>query len=207
MLMVGYPLIPWIAVMALGYYMGSFYDTSVDGAKRKKTFNIIGISSLVLFFILRFTNAYGNPYPWQHYDTVSQNLISFLNPAKYPPSFLYLLMTLSGTFLFLANTETLKGKAVQFFCTFGRVPFFYYILHLYLIHIGAMLAAQLSGFGWQQLILPTWIGIVPGLKGYGFGLAWVYLIWIGIVLVLYPLCKKFNTYKLNHKEKWWLSYL
>ena len=70
-----------------------------------------------------------------------------------------------------------------------------------------MLYAQLSGFGWQQLILPNWIGAVPGMKGYGVGLLGVYIIWIGIVLALYPLCKKFDSYKQTHKEKWWLSYL
>jgi uncharacterized membrane protein YhaH (DUF805 family) len=116
-------------------------------------------------------------------------------------------MTLGATFLFLANAENLKGKIVNFFSTFGRVPFFYYILHLYVIHVGAMLYAQVAGFGWQKLILPTWIGFVPGMKGYGCSLTAVYLLWIAIVLLLYPLCKSFDTYKLNHKEKWWLSYL
>jgi hypothetical protein len=170
-------------------------------------FNGIGISALALFFILRFTNLYGDPHPFIRYDTLAKDLISFFNPAKYPPSLLYLLMTLGASLLFLANTEKLKGKAVDFFCMFGRVPFFYYILHLYFIHLAAMAYAQLSGFGWQQLILPGWIGAVPGMKGYGVGLLAVYAVWIGIVLLLYPLCKRFDRYKQNHKEIWWLSYL
>ena len=116
-------------------------------------------------------------------------------------------MTLGTTLLFLANSEKLKGKIVDFFCTFGRVPFFYYILHLYLIHITAMVFAQLSGFGWHHFILPSWIGLVPEMKGYGFNLIIVYLIWIGVILALYPLCKKFDNYKQSHKDKWWLSYL
>ncbi len=205
--LIGYPIIPWIAVMALGFYFGSFYDSSFDPTKRKKTFNIIGLSALALFFILRFTNLYGDPHAFTHYDTVTKDLISFFNPSKYPPSLLYLLMTLGATLLFLANTEKLKGRVVNFFCMFGRVPFFYYILHLYLIHVVAMIYAQISGFGWQQLILPNWIGAVPGMKGYGVGLFGVYIIWIGIVLLLYPLCKRFDRYKQSHKEKWWLSYL
>ncbi len=205
--MIGYPLVPWIAVMSLGYYFGTFYDSSFDSNKRKKTFNIIGTCALVLFFILRFTNLYGDEHPFQHYDTISKDLISFFNPSKYPPSFLYLLMTLGASLLFLANTEKLKGKLVNFFCTFGRVPFFYYILHLYLIHIAAMVYAQLMGFGWQKLILPTWIGFQPNMKGYGVGLLGVYIVWIVIVLLLYPLCKRFDMYKQSNKQKWWLSYL
>jgi uncharacterized membrane protein len=87
------------------------------------------------------------------------------------------------------------------------VPFFYYILHLYLIHLLALAAAQFTGFGWERLILPTWISFDPAMRGYGFSLWVVYVIWIGIILALYPLCKKFDRYKMNHKEKWWLSYL
>ncbi len=191
-LLVGYPLIPWIAVMSLGYCFGTFYNQSFDAKKRRKIFNIIGFSSIALFIILRFTNLYGNPTPWIHYDTFSKELISFLNPAKYPPSLLYLLMTLGASLIFLANSENLKGKVVNFFCTFGRVPFYYYILHLYLIHIVAMLFAQLSGFGWRIFILPNWIGFVPSMKGYGFSLWVVYLVWIGLIAVLYPICKQFD---------------
>ncbi len=204
---VGYPLIPWFAVMSLGYCFGTFYDKSFDSIRRKKIFNIIGFSSLALFIILRWTNLYGDPTPWLHYDTFSKELISFLNPAKYPPSLLYLLMTLGAGLLFLANSENLRGKVVTFFCTFGRVPFFYYILHLYLIHLAAMLFSQLSGFGWRLFILPNWIGRVPEMKGYGFPLWVVYLVWIGLIAVLYPICKQFDRYKQTHKEKQWLSYL
>ncbi len=206
-LLVGYPLIPWIAVMSLGYYFGDFYGPSYDSGKRKKIFNTIGISSIVLFFILRVTSVYGNPMAWHPFDTFSEDVISFLNPAKYPPSLDYLLMTLGGLFLFLANSEKLKGRIVNFFSVYGRVPFFYYILHLYIIHLLAMLFAQLSGFGWHLFILPAWIGFVPAMKGYGFSLWVVYLVWIGIVVLLYPLCKWFDAYKQGHKEKWWLSYL
>ncbi len=92
-------------------------------------------------------------------------------------------------------------------CTFGKVPFFYYILHIYLIHFIALIFAQLSGLGWQKMILRDWVTELPELKGYGFRLWVVYLVWIGVIALLYPLCKKFDVYKMNHKEKWWLSYL
>ena len=206
-LLIGYPIVPWIAVMALGYYFGAFYDKSFDSNKRKKVFNIIGVIAITVFTVLRLTNLYGDPKQFKQYDTLSQDVISFFNPTKYPPSLLYLLMTLGATFLFLANAEKLKGRIVNFFCTFGRVPFFYYILHLYLIHIMALLFAQISGWGWQKFILSTWVGREPNMKGYGFSLWVVYIVWIGIILLLYPLCKRFDNYKQNHKEKWWLSYL
>lgn len=202
-----YPIIPWIAVMALGYYVGFFYNKSYDSLKRKKLFNLVGISAIVTFVILRFSNLYGDPVPYKDYGALSKDLISFFNPSKYPPSLDYLLMTLGVSFLFLANTEKLKGKALDFFTTFGRVPFFYYILHLYLIHLLAMLFAQLSGFGWRLMILEDWITEMPKLQGYGFPLWVVYAVWIFVIFLLYPLCKKFDAYKQAHKDKWWLSYL
>ena len=206
-LLAAYPIVPWIAVMALGYYFGRFYDPPFDSAKRKKLYNIIGLTALLLFVILRWINSYGDPLPWTHYGTLSKDLVSFLNPSKYPPSLMYLLMTLGAALLVLANTENLKGRMVDFFCTFGRVPFFYYILHLYLIHIVALIFAQLSGWGWEKFILPTWIGFDAELKGYGFPLWVVYVVWVGVIIFLYPFCKMFDKYKMKHREKWWLSYL
>jgi len=202
-----YPLIPWIAVMALGYYFGSFYDKDYDPIKRKKIFNIIGIAAIVFFVILRGINIYGNLLPWDNYGNLMQTTFSFLNLSKYPPSLSFLLVTLGGVFLFLANAETLKGRVVNFFCVFGRVPFFFYIIHIYLIHFLALITAEFTGLGWQKMVLPAMPFMVEALKGFGFNLFIVYLIWILIIAMLYPLCKKFDTYKQTHKEKWWLSYL
>jgi uncharacterized membrane protein len=199
-----YPIIPWIGVMALGYYFGSFYSQSFDARKRRKLFNTIGIGAILLFVIIRWTNIYGDPSAWQKYDTTAQTIMSFLNVTKYPPSLLYLLLTLGVAFVFLANTENVAGKVVSFFTIFGRVPFFYYILHLYLIRIIGIILAELSGYDWKILIQTSF---EIDLKGFGYSLRIVYLIWAGIILLLYPLCKKFDTYKQSHKEHWWLSYL
>ena len=204
---VGYPIIPWVAVMSLGYCFGSLYDKTYDPLKRKKLFNIIGISAIVLFVILRVFNVYGNLLPWKDYGNLLQTIFSFFNLTKYPPSLDFLLVTLGGAFLFLGNTEKLKGKVVDFFCVFGRVPFFFYIIHIYLIHFLALIVAEFTGFGWQKMILPALPFRVEELKGFGFNLAIVYLIWILIIVMLYPFCKKFDTYKQNNKDKWWLSYL
>jgi uncharacterized membrane protein len=207
LLLIGYTIIPWIGVMSLGYCFGDFYNKSVDSTKRKQTFNVIGILGILLFFILRWTNFYGEPKVFEQLGTLSMSLISFFNPTKYPPSLLYLLMTLGGTLLLLANSEKWKGKVVDFICTFGRVPFFYYILHLYLIHLIAMLLATLSGYGWKKnMILVVLRGFENPIPGYGFPLWVVYAVWISVILILYPLCKRFDRYKQGNKDKWWLSY-
>lgn len=203
-----YSLLPWIAVMSLGYCFGSVYDSSFNIKKRKRILNNLGIGSLVIFFILIAINKYGNPVQWTNYGITSKTLMSIFDVNKYPPSLLYLLITLGGTFLFLANAEKLKGKVVDFFCVFGRVPFFYYTLHIYLIHLIAVFAAEFTGFGWQVMVsMPIFTMRLEALKGYGFNLITVYIIWIVVIILLYPLCKKFDTYKQTHKEKWWLSYL
>lgn len=204
---VGYPLIPWIAVMSLGYCIGKLYEKNFDGNKRRLILNYIGISAIVLFFILRITNIYGNPENWKVFDTLPKTIMSFFNVDKYPPSLSYLLITLSLPFLFLANSEKLKGKIVNFFSTFGRVPFFFYIIHIYIIHFAAIFAAGLTGFGWTSMFLSNWVSYQPSLAGYGFSLSVVYLIWILIVFTTYPICKWFDKYKQNNREKWWLSYL
>ena len=126
-----------------------------------------------------------------------------MNVTKYPPSLLFLLPTLGATFLFLANSEKWHSRVVDFFSVYGRVPFLYYVLHLYLIHGFAMLGAELTGFGWESLIMTS-----PDLeKEFGVSLGVVYLIWIGIVLLLYPVCKAFDRYKQNNKTRWWVSYV
>ncbi|GAB2566747.1 DUF1624 domain-containing protein [Spirosoma areae] len=207
----GYSLIPWVAVMSLGYWFGPFYNPSFGADARRKLFKTIGLSAVAFMLIIRGANVYGNALPWTVYDHFSQTVFSFLRLTKYPASLTFLLLTLGATLLFLANTEHLKaglkGKVVGFFCVFGRVPFFYYIIHLYLIHVLALIVAEATGFGWQKMILTQMPFRTESLKGFGFDLPIVYAIWIGIILVLYPVCKKFDRYKQAHKEQWWLSYL
>ncbi|CAG5016945.1 hypothetical protein DYBT9275_05669 [Dyadobacter sp. CECT 9275] len=199
-----YPILPWIAVMALGYCFGRLYDQDIQSDSRKKLFSSLGLAAVTLFVFIRWANSYGDPAPWVRFETTGQTLMSFFNVTKYPPSLLYLLVTLSCAFLFMANSEKWSGKAVDFFIVFGRVPFFYYILHLYTIRLLSMVVAGLTGHGWDLMVQTTFD---VDLKTFGFNLGVVYLIWIGIILALYPVCKKFDRYKQSHREKWWLSYL
>ena len=202
-----YPVIPWFAVMSLGYCFGSLYDRSFDPVKRKLILNLTGIGFIALFLVVRGINHYGNLHPWNDYGNLTQTIMSFMDPAKYPPSLSYLMMTLGPSLILIANAESWKGKVIDFFQVFGLVTFFHYIQHLYLIHVLALIAAELSGYGWEVMILPEWVTEIDALKGYGFNLWVVYLVWLFIVLFLYPLCKRFDKYKSSHRHQWWLSYL
>ncbi len=206
-LLIGYPLIPWMGVMGLGYCFGRLFDPGVVADNRRKAMLRIGLAALAMFVLLRATGLYGDPEYFVRQPTLVQDLILFFDPTKYPPSLQYLLMTIGGLLVILAFAERWTGKVVDYFSTFGRVPFFYYILHLYLIHLLAMAATQWTGFGWDAMVLTTWIGFEEKLQGYGFGLWVVHAVWVGIILVLYPLCRRFDRYKQAHQEKWWLSYL
>lgn len=207
LVLVGYPIIPWIAVMSLGYCMGSMY-VGMDAVARKKRLLLYGISAIVLFIFLRFINIYGDPHPWEKQRSLLFTILSFIDVAKYPPSLLFLLMTLGPACIFLALTENVKTRFSNFVSVYGRVPMLYYLLHIYLIHIAAMVVSELfTTYDWSQWILHVPLWFVQDFKGYGFSLVVVYLIWIGIVLALYPVCRAYDKYKQAHKEKWWLSYL
>jgi len=206
-LALNYPLIPWVGVMALGYCFGSLYHSSYDVQLRKKWLLRLGAGSILLFLILRGINVYGDPIPWSTQKNGMYTFMSFLNVFKYPPSLLYLLITIGPGFLFLYFTENIQNKLTNFFLVFGRVPFFYYIWHLFLIHIGAMLGLLITGGNWKDMILDNAAFETGKLTNYGYSMLVVYVVWIGLVLLLYPICKRYMEYKIKNKDKWWLSYL
>jgi len=206
--LVGYPLIPWIGVMPLGYCLGRWYAADYDAVKRRRNLRILGISAIILFILLRFSNVYGDPVRWSAQKDNFFTFLSFMNVNKYPPSLLYLLITLGPALLFLSYTEHLKGALVRVITVYGRVPMFYYLIHIYIIHLIALFASVfIPGQNWRIWILDEPIWFTTGLKGYGFSLPVCYLIWIAVVVAVYPLCKVYDRYKQSHKEKWWLSYL
>ena len=204
---VTYPVLPWIGVMALGYCFGKFYTSAFTPSKRRKWLLSIGIAAIVIFCVIRLLNGYGDPYQWSIQKNATFTFLSFMNVNKYPPSLAYILMTLGPALIILALTEKISNRIIKAIIHIGRVPMFFYILHIYLIHLAATVAAEVSGFHWYDMLLHhrTWLD--PQLKGYGFSLGVTYLVWLGIVLLLYPLCKWYDRYKTEHKEKWWLSYL
>jgi uncharacterized membrane protein len=207
-LLIGYPLIPWIGVMPLGYLLGEWYAAGYSAAKRKRNLLILGSSAIVLFIVLRYSNFYGDPVKWTTQKNLFFTFLSFIKINKYPPSLLYILITLGPALVFLAITEKFRGRMVQVISVYGRVPMFYYLIHIYVIHLIALIvSAILPGQHWSIWILKDPIWFTTGLKGYGFSLPVAYIIWIAVVVGLYPLCKRYDKYKQTHKEKWWLSYL
>ena len=205
---VQYPLIPWIGIIAIGYCLGHVYSLGYDANKRKMILLICGLSSITLFVLLRSLNIYGDALHWTIQNSSTFNILSFLNVTKYPPSLLYTLITLGPALVLLAYTEKPLNALTSKIAVFGRVPFFYYVLHIYAIHVIALFAAVASGYHWSDmLILSDRVNRIPELKGYGFNLLTVYLVWIGLLLLLYPACKWFDRYKRsNQSRKWWLSY-
>lgn len=206
--LVGYPVLPWIGVMALGYCLGTLFIPTFDSEKRKKILLATGLSAIALFIAIRFLNTYGDPKPWSHQATPFFSFLSFIKVTKYPPSLLYILMTLGPALVFLAITENSRQGAARVISVYGRVPMFYYVVHIFIIHILTLVAAGLfTNFSWKVWILKEPLWFTQSLKGYGFSLGVVYLVWLLVVVGVYPLCKRYDRYKTNHKEKWWLSYL
>jgi uncharacterized membrane protein len=205
----GYPVLPWFGIMALGYCFGALYKKGMDAALRKKYLLMIGVAAILLFLLLRGLNVYGDKDPWSVQKSFTLTVCSFFNVTKYPPSLLYTLMTLGPALIFLVMLERPLNSIGNTIIKIGRVPLFFYILHLFLIHLLAMGAVVLQGRPWTDMITITNVNAKdsPWLKGYGFSLGGTYLVWIIIILLLYPLCSWYDKYKMNHKEKWWLSYL
>lgn len=202
-----YPVIPWIGVMTLGYCFGQLYHKDFSEKIRKKWLLILGLSSIAIFLVLRIINVYGDLVPWSIQDNETKTILSFFNVTKYPPSFLYLCITLGPAFLFLYAVENIKNKFTDFFLVYGRVPLFYYFLHVLVIHVIAIIGILIFGGNWRDMILTAENFSNENLSTYGYSLLVVYIVWIGVVLLLYPFCKKYMIYKANNKDKWYLSYL
>ena len=203
---VRYPLLPWIGIMAMGYYFGSLYKPGYEVAKRKQTLLYTSAGAIILFLILRSFNFYGDAALWAMQKNSLFTILSFFNVTKYPPSLLYTLVTIGPAMIFLSVAEKPLNVVTKKIAVFGRVPFFYYVVHLYLIHLLAIFGAIISGYDWCSMILSNRINHVAVLKGYGFNLAIVYLVWAVLVVLLYPCCKWFDQYKRNNQAaKSWLS--
>ncbi len=202
-----YPIIPWIGIMALGYCFGFLYRKKSDQKKRKTYLLVLGYSSIALFLIIRFLNVYGDMIPWSTQKDVLFTLLSFINVSKYPPSLLYLLITIGPTFLVLYWLENKQSKLLNILVVFGRVPFFYYVLHVFIIHSAALITLFILGKDWRMMIFGPDSFTTNKMAENGYSLGVVYLVWILVVAFLYPLCKKYMIYKLNNPQKRWLSYL
>ena len=206
---VGYPLVPWIAVMALGFCFGQLFLQ--DRAVRRRYLTVLGAAATLAFVVLRTLNGYGDPQPWAAQGSPTYTVLSFLNTTKYPPSLDFLLMTLGPAMLALAWFDRPGLKPSNPLVVFGRVPLFYFVIHFYAAHAAAaLLALARYGTGALAFIFQP----VPSMGGppelfpaqFGYDLWVVYLVWALLVLGLYPACRWFAAVKAKRRS-WWLSYL
>ncbi|HRG10246.1 MAG TPA: heparan-alpha-glucosaminide N-acetyltransferase domain-containing protein [Cyclobacteriaceae bacterium] len=192
---VTYPIVPWLGIMLLGYSLGTWY-TNVDAATRQKLLLRTGAVCVFAFMVLRFINLYGDPAPWAAQESGWYTVLSFLNTSKYPPSFLFTLMTVGPLLMLLAWLEKVETKLTHVLNTIGRVPLFYFILHFYAIHAFALISTMLrTGKSFSEIDLhfaKSFGGITP--EG-GYSLGWVYLFWVVVVLLMIPLCNAYNRLK------------
>ena len=210
-----YVLIPWVGVMAVGFAFGELLLRQ----DRRRSMLTLGISATMLFFFLRGINLYGNgisglplkyPHsggPWSVQPTLSLTVISFFNVLKYPPSLDYLLITLGPSLILLGLLDGVKAQRglSRILLVFGRVPLFYYVLHIYLLNVMARGVALIFH---QPIFYGTVIAdSVQKPVGYGHGLPFIYAMWILAVAILYLPCRWFMKFRGRHRDWGWLSYL
>jgi uncharacterized membrane protein len=204
---VAYPLVPWIGVMAAGYCFGRIY--LLPSERRQQLLLRLGVVLTAAFLILRGLNIYGDPQPWTAQDRPIFTVLSFLNTTKYPPSLLFLLMTLGPAIVLLSWAERLRVSERNPFLVFGRVPLFYFIIHIPLIHVLAI------GLTWLQYGAAPFLFLPPPTLGtprdvfppdYGWDLSVAYAVTIAVVVLLYPICLYFARLKAKRRAGW-VSYL
>jgi uncharacterized membrane protein len=195
---VAYPLIPWIAVMAAGYCFGRILI--LDPAARQKWLWRIGFALTTAFVVVRAVNVYGDPQPW------TSGLLSFLRTTKYPPSLDFLLMTLGPATLILAWFYRVEIARSNILVTIGRVPLLYFLGHMFIARVLTILFA-LVRYGHAGFLVNSMPGAGDGFPAdYGYSLGVVYLVWIAVVALMYPVCLWYGRLK-SRNRSWWLSYL
>jgi len=204
--LVAYVLIPWIGVTALGYVLGEIYQGS--GVSRRRLLVGIGFGMTLGFVVLRWFNVYGDPVPWTTQRSALWTLVSFLNTNKYPPSLLFLLMTLGPTLLLLGAFENGVPRLLRPALILGTVPLFFYVLHFFLIHLLATAASYVRfgevGNTFRSPDLAHFPFTEP--PGWGAPVGIIYVVWIAVIVLMFPLCYRYARFKRRRRD-WWLSYL
>lgn len=202
---VGYPVLPWIGVMGAGFCFGRVFR--LDAEERRRTLRVTGITLIALFVILRTLNVYGDPSPWSPQDSSVFTVLSFLRTTKYPPSLEFLSMTLGPALIALTFFDKRQLSPRHPLVVIGRVPFFYYVVHFWLIHVVASTMAYLrygaASFTFLFHPLPSMGGpreLFP--PDFGYPLWVAYIVWIGVVVALYPLCRWVAEAKARTKASW-----
>ncbi|MGI2173748.1 DUF1624 domain-containing protein [Shewanella ulleungensis] len=190
---ISYPALPWMGVILLGYVAGPIFSKSSIASNRQRKLLLLGLACLTLFILLRGGNIYGETLPWQLGSSIGESLMSIFNLTKYPPSLSFLLITLGVMFIGLVGFERLNNPVGQVLSTFGSVPMFFYILHLYVL---------LLMYGISKYFLGSNHGDLLGVDN----MAWVWLIALSLMVFLYYPVKRFSAYKQASKQAW-IKYL
>jgi uncharacterized membrane protein len=202
---VNYPFIPWLGIMMAGYGFGQYFQ--LPDAQRRKTILQFGLVALSIFALLRTFNLYGDTQLWNYTQkNWAYSILSFMNVNKYPPSLLYVCATLGISFLLLYFFDGKDNRFTRIMTVYGKVPLFYYLIHWYILHSLMSVLMLFQGFQWSDLNFEPFGFGRPKIGG-GVGLLGVYLIWLSVVVALYPLCAWYGRYKAAHREKGWLRYL
>lgn len=203
---VAYVLVPWVGVTALGYALGSVYRW--DAERRRRLLSRLGLALTAAFLVLRAINGYGDPLPWSAGRSPLFTVLSFLNVNKYPPSLLFLLMTLGPALLLLRAFDRGTPDLLRPALLIGRVPMFFYLLHFLLIHLLALAGAWLRygevGWMFQSPSLDKFPFTAP--PDWDWGLPAVYLTWVVVVVALYPVCRWYAQLR-ERSRRWWMSYI
>jgi uncharacterized membrane protein len=196
-----YPLLPWTGVMLLGFGTARLFTQPTQ--RRDARLLVLGVAATTAFVVLRAIGVYGDPNPWQvQSGGAMSTLFDVLNVTKYPPSLIFLLMTLGPAVIVCASADRVPDVVKQPLIVFGRAPFAFYVAHLYLLHTLAVGFGAIQGFDPRQFF--TYSFFFP--SGYGVGLPAVYGVWLFVVAALYPLCAWVAAAK-RRRQSWWLSYL
>ena len=204
-LLVLYTVLPWTGVLFCGYVAEQVYHSSFDAVKRRKILFTSGILLVLLFIILRTLNQYGDPSPWSVQRTTALSVISFFNVSKYPPSLMFLCMTIGPGLIFLSAIEKVSNPFTRLLTVYGNVPFFYFVLHLFLLRFLNLILFYVQGYGTKNIVTPNSIMLFRPSE-FGVNLWGVYLIWLLVIAIMYLPCRWFSRYKKTHHQ-WWLSYL
>jgi uncharacterized membrane protein len=200
-----YAFLPWTGIMLVGFGLGRIFSGTFSAVKRRSILYGLGAAFITLFIILRLINGYGDPSSWSIQRNALFSLLSFINLSKYPPSLDYILLTVGAALIFLGSLDRISRGSFSFLRVFGRVPFFFYVLHLYLIHAITVIVFFIQGYP-EKDIAPQHSPFMFRPDHFGFSLPVVYFLWAAVILILYPLCKKYDQYKSTHNY-WWLSYV
>ena len=199
-LIVLYSIVPWIGVMAAGYAFGAILK--MEPARRDRICMTIGLGAIAIFLVLRGLNLYGDPRPWSSTEEIPA-LFAFLNTTKYPASLSFLLMTLGPTIALIPVLERTRGGFAQWISVFGRVPFFFYVLHIPLIHALALVVSLLrTGHVDPWLFMNHPMGVPPAPEEYRWSLALLYLVWAVVIVILFFACRWFARVKATRSERW-----